>query len=92
MLSFREAGLCAAHEFREFFVDDLDDHLCGRQAGHDLRADGPFRDFRCEVLCDLVTYVRFEQSKSHFAHGFTYILFIQRAFAFQTLECTFKSV
>ena len=60
VLRFREAGLRAAHEFREFFVDDLDDHLCRRQAGHDLSADGPFRDFRREVLCDFVADVRFE--------------------------------
>gem|GEM_PF-6423487 len=60
MLRFREAGLSAAHEFREFFVDDLDDHLCRRQAGHDLGADGPFRDFRREVLCDFVADVRFQ--------------------------------
>ena len=92
VLGFTESGLGAAHEFRQLFIDDFDDHLGRGQAGHDLGADGALRDFRREVFCDLVADVRFQQRQPHFAHGFTNILFVQGALALQTLEGAFKPV
>ena len=72
----------AAHQSRQLFVDDLDDHLRGGEAFHNVLAHGAFRNARGKVLCDLVVDVGFEKRQTHLAHGLLNVAFRQLAFAF----------
>ena len=87
-----EAGLCSAHEVRQFLVDDLDDHLCRGQALHDLLADGSLRYLLGEVLGDLIGDVGFQKGETHFTHGALYVRLGQSTFALQRFECRLKAV
>ena len=68
MGSIRQLRVCAAHESRQLFVDDLDDLLCRCQAFHYLCADRTGRHRGHEVLDDLIAHIRFQKRKAHLPH------------------------
>ena len=76
----------AAHELRQLFVDDLDDHLGGIERLQHVAADGPLGHGFGEVLDHLVADVRFQQRHTHLAHGLLYVPGAQAALAAQALE------
>ena len=75
--------LAAAHQRGQLLVDDLDDHLRGRQALHHILADGALRDALCEVLRNLVVDVGLEQGEAHLAHGLLDVGLGELALVFQ---------
>ena len=77
----------AAHQIGQLFVDDLDDHLCGRQTLENVRADAALGGFFDEVLDDLVVDVSLQQGKTDLAHGFLDVGLGQTALAAQLFEC-----
>ncbi len=78
-------GFGAEHR-DEFVVDDLDDHLAGRDRAQHFGADGLGFDFFGEVLDDIERDVGFEQSAANFAHRLADIAFRQRAAPRQLVE------
>ena len=77
----------AAHQIGQLFVDDLDDHLCGRQTLENVRADAALGGFFDEVLDDLVVDVGLQQGETDLAHGFLDVGLGQTALAAQLFEC-----
>ncbi len=63
----------------EFVVDDLDDHLTGRDGAQHFRADGLGFDLVGEVLDDIERDVGFEQGAANLAHRLDDVAFGQRA-------------
>ena len=86
MIGGVEPGFCAAHEIRQLFVDNLDNHLGRRQTLHHLCADGTFRDGFGKVFGNLVVDVCFQQRQPHFPHGVLDVSFGQGAFASQSFK------
>ena len=76
----------AAHERGQLFVDDLDDHLRGREAFEHVRADAALGRLFDEVLDDLVVDVGLEQRQTDLAHGFLDVGLRQAALAAQLFE------
>ena len=83
-----ELGGAAAHQIRQFLVDDLDDLLGGGQAVQHIGADGPLRDSGHKVLDHLVAYIGFQQGQADFPHGLPDVVFRQAALAPQALKCS----
>ena len=76
----------AAHEGGQLFVDDLDDHLRGREALEHVSADAALGGLFDEVLDDLVIDVGLEQRQTDLAHGFLDVGLGQAALAAQLFE------
>ena len=76
----------AAHEGGELFVDDLDDHLRGREALEHIRARGALGHFAHKVLDDLEVHVRLEQRELDLTHGLLHVGFREPALAAQAFE------
>ena len=76
----------AAHEGGELFVDDLDDHLRGREALEHIRARGALGHLAHKVLDDLEVHVRLEQRELDLTHGLLYIGLREPALAAQAFE------
>ena len=76
----------AAHEGGELFVDDLDDHLRGREALEHIRARGALGHFAHKVLDDLEVHVRLEQRELDLTHGLLDVGLREPALAAQAFE------
>ena len=81
-----QLGGAAAHQIRQFLVDDLDDLLGGGQAVQHVGADGPLRDGGHEFLDHLVADVGLQQGQADLPHSLPDVVFRQTALAPQTLE------
>ena len=82
-----ELLVLAAHERGQLFVDNLDDHLRGREAFEHVRTDAALGRFFNEVLDDLVVDVGLQQRQTDLAHGFLDVGLGQAALAAQLFEC-----
>ena len=76
----------AAHQGSQLLVDDLDDHLRGRQAFEHIRAHGALGDALDEVLDDLIADVGLQKRQTDLAHRFLDVGLAQAAFAAQLFE------
>ena len=63
-----QAGVAAAHQRSQLFVDNLDDLLLCVQTVLHLQSDAAFGRLLHKVLDDLVVDVRFQQRHAHLAH------------------------
>ena len=82
-LQLRHLG---THKVHQFFLYDLDHHLAGIQALHDLFTHGTFADRADKLLYNLEVNVRLQQRTLHFLHGLLYVIFLQKALAPQLLK------
>ena len=73
--------ILAAHQIRQLFVDDLDDHLRRGQAFQHIAADAALRRLFDKVFDDFIADVRFQKGQANFPHGFLHIGFCQAALA-----------
>ena len=87
-----EAALRAAHEFREFLVDNLDDDLRRCQGIEHILPDGAFLHLLDEILDDLEIDVGFEECHAHLAHRLVYVVLRQLAMSAQLLECLLQAI
>ena len=76
----------AAHERGQFLIDDLDDHLRGREAFEYVRTNTALGCLFDEVLDDLVVDIGLEQRQTDLAHGFLDVGLRQAALAAQLFE------
>ena len=76
----------AAHQLRQFFVDDLDDLLGGGQAVQHVAAHAALGDLGHEILDHLIADVGLQQGEAHLAHTGADIGLGQAALALQTFE------
>ena len=82
----RQACLSSAHQSGKLLVDDLDDHLRGRQTLHDLGADGAFAYLCGKFLGYLIVDVSLEKRETHFPHGFLDIAFAELSLGLQPFK------
>ena len=82
----RQLGGAAAHEVRQFLIDDLHHLLRGSQAVQHICAHGALRDGSNKFLDHLVADVGLQQSEAYLAHGLPDIVFRQAALAPQALK------
>ena len=87
-----DAALRAAHERREFLIDNLDDDLRRRQRLEDFLADCAFLDRLDEVLDDLEIDIGFEERHADFPHRLVDIVLRQLAMTAQLLERLLQTV
>ena len=64
----RDLRHIGAHQTGHLLVDDLDDHLGGIEAVHDIGTDGPLLHSGDELLDYLEVYIRLQQRHFDFAH------------------------
>ena len=76
-----QLGGAAAHEVRQFLVDDLYHLLSGSQAVQHVSAHRPLRYGGHEFLDHLVAHVGLQQRQTDLPHGFPDVIFRQPAFA-----------
>ena len=76
----------AAHQGRQFLVDDLDDLLSGEQTLHDLGADGAVGDLLDEIAHDLEVDVGLEQRELDLPHPGLDVVLGQFALTSEFLE------
>ena len=81
-----EAALGAAHEFRQFLIDNLHHNLGGGQGFQYLLSNGPFFDGLDEILDDLEIHIGLKKRHPHFPHGLVDIVLRQLAMSAQFLE------
>ncbi len=84
-------GVGAEHR-DELVVDDLDDHLAGRDRAQHFGADGLGFDLLGEVLDDIERDVGFEQGATNLAHRLDDVAFGQRAASCQLVEDAGKAL
>ncbi len=87
-----DPALGAAHEVRQFVVDDFDDLLGGGEAFEHVVADGPFLDFGDEVFDDFEVDVGLQEGHAHFAHSVVDVCFGQFAPAPEFFECLLEFI
>ena len=68
-----QLGAGAAHQVGELLVDDLNDHLGGRQGLQHVGANRFFGDLGNELLDHLVADVGLQQGQTDFPHGLLYV-------------------
>ena len=78
--------ILAAHEGGELFVDDLDDHLRGREALEHIRPRRALGHLAHKVLDDLEVHVRLEQRELDLTHGLLDVGLREPALAAQAFE------
>ena len=76
----------AAHQFRQLFVDDLDDLLLGAQAALGFLPDAALGGLFHEVLDNLIVDVGLQQGHAHLAHHQLDVLLGQAALAAHLAE------
>ena len=57
----RQARRLATHQGGQLFIDDLDHHLGGGEAFHDLASHRPLGDGGGEILGHFIVHVRFQE-------------------------------
>ena len=67
-------------------MDDLDDHLAGRDGLHDLLADGLFLHLVGELADHFEGDIRLEQGAAHFAHRLGDVTVRERTAAGELVE------
>ncbi len=82
----RQIDGLAAQQLDQLIIDDLDDHLAGRDAAQHLVADRPVLDRSDEILDDRQRHVGFEQRHPDVAQGRLDIRSTQGAPALQAIE------
>ena len=75
-----------AERFDQLVVNDLDDHLAGRDRAQHLLADGALRHLVDEVARDRQSDIGLEQRDAHFTHRRTDVALVQRAAAAKLVE------
>ena len=75
-----------AQRLDQHVVDDLDDHLAGRDGLHDVGADGAGAHLVGERAHHVERHVGFEQRAADFAHGGVDVLLGERAAPRQLVE------
>ena len=81
-----DPGLLAAQDRRQLLVDDLDDHLRGRQAFEHVPADRPLLHPPDEILDDAEVDVGLQQRQADLTQRLSDIRLRQGAFAAEALE------
>src|SRR5579885_749585 len=76
----------AAQHFDEFFMNDFDDLLSGREAFQYLGANGAFLDASNKLLDHLEADIGLQERLTHLAHGLVYVTFGESSFAAQALK------
>ena len=70
----------------QLVIDDLDDHLAGRDRAHHVLADRLRLHAVDEVAHHVERDIGFEQRAAHLAHGFRHVSLAQRALAGELVE------
>ena len=81
-----QPGRLSAHELRQLLVDDLNDHLGGGQALHDLGSHRRLDHLIGEIPGDLIVDVRLQQRQTHLPHGVLDVRLAELAFIPQLFE------
>ena len=87
-----KAAFGSAHKAYKLLSDNLDDHLRGGKAFHNLFTDCLFGYGVCEILGYLIVDIRFEQSHTNLAHCAANISLREASFTAEIFKRGFKPV